>query len=742
MITKFLVYAAFHKEEGRIMCQETSTRLADICREAAGADADLPVQAVLALFQEDPERLLVAVLQEGSYLGSVSRKELLNLLSRPFAMELYCKKPVTTLLGDLKGLNIAFPPQVEINAAAVALLCEDPTLQTDAFPLVIDGRCVGVVTVSDLMMAVAEQQRELLGKLDRLSSRIREEVARGVKIQQDLLPPPEYSFGALTVGAGIATCSEIGGDFYDYFSAGKDVLGLLIADVSGHGVQSGMVTTAAKASLHTLVSLGVTTPSGLIAGMNNAILATARRTLLMTCLIATIDLAQRKLTVANAGHNFPFVLRNGADRAEMLDTLPGFPLGFERDTVYPETVTGFDPGDTLFLYTDGIVESTNPTGEEFGYDRLQELLVSGQEVPPSRLHDFLLGHVTGFTGSEEFNDDVTTLVARFGSGGKSEKEMEVNNVAVLYLDDEDRNFWESTLSTIPGLVRLAAGDDPSAALDSLRTLRSALKVVILSASLYGQRYPALADLVRDASPGVEIMLLCCEDCAPPVKRLMEDRLRHLTIAPGNCGGCGGRDDYLPTAISMLVEQRPWELASCLKEGTAVHSYRLSSSEDKEFLIAKLEEVLCGGSEEMELLRQKGALLADELLENAMYNAPRGSRGDRLFNKGERREMLPEECILFSFGFDGETLALNLTDNWGSLEPEEVLAYLARNEEEATDDSGGRGLFIIWRFLDRFHVSVAPGQRTTVGGQLQLSSKLDPETPRGFHITRHHEEIAA
>jgi len=394
------------------MRQETPAKLADISREAVSAATDLPVQAVLSLFQDDTELLVIAVVDDGAFLGSVSRKELLNLLSRPFTMELYCKKPVLSLLEDLKGIKMQFPPHVELNEAAVELLSQDPTLQTDVFPLVSSGRCVGVVTVSDLMMAVAEQQRELLRALDRLSSRIREEVALGAKIQQDLLPPPDYRFGSLTVGAGIATSSEIGGDFFDYFSAGSDVLGLVMADVSGHGVQSGMVTTAAKASLHTLVSLGVNTPSGLLAGMNNAIQATARQTLLMTCLIASIDLSAGTITIANAGHNFPVMLRPGTD-AELLETVAGFPLGFERDAQYPQTCTPFHPGDALFLYTDGIVESANEAGEEFGYQRLLELLARGRTVPPSLLHDYLLDEVTAFTGSDAFDDDVTTLVARF-----------------------------------------------------------------------------------------------------------------------------------------------------------------------------------------------------------------------------------------------------------------------------------------------------------------------------------------
>ncbi|HBA88135.1 MAG TPA: stage II sporulation protein E [Geobacter sp.] len=396
------------------MSQETSVaKLAGIGKKCVYAAKDLQVQALLGIFQDDPALLTIPIIDESAFLGTVSRKDFLNLLSRPFAMELYAKKPVLALLEDLKGKKIAFPPDLEINEAAVQLLSLDPTLQTDAFPLVENGRCTATVAVADLMMAVAEQQRELLHALDRLSSRIREEVACGVKVQQDLLPAPDFSFGAVTIGAGITTCSEIGGDFFDYFSIGDHILGLVIADVSGHGVQSGMVTTAAKASLHTLISLGVTTPSGLLAGMNNAILATTRRTLLMTCLIASIDLSSHTVTIANAGHNFPLMLRGGAGKAEMLETTAGFPLGFERDAQFPEVRTGFFQGDALFMYTDGIVESANAGGEEFGYDRLMDLLLRERDVHPTLLHDTLLDRVAAFTRTGVFDDDVTTLVARF-----------------------------------------------------------------------------------------------------------------------------------------------------------------------------------------------------------------------------------------------------------------------------------------------------------------------------------------
>ena len=148
-------------------------KLADISKQAVSAAGNLPVRALLALFQQDPELLLIAIADGGVFLGSVSRKDLLNLMSRKFAMDLYARKPVSALLDDLWGEPVVLRPELDINEAALRLLGLDPTLQTDAFPLVRNGHCVGIVAVSDLMRSVAEQQRGLLEALERLGARLR-----------------------------------------------------------------------------------------------------------------------------------------------------------------------------------------------------------------------------------------------------------------------------------------------------------------------------------------------------------------------------------------------------------------------------------------------------------------------------------------------------------------------------------------------------------------------------------------
>jgi serine phosphatase RsbU (regulator of sigma subunit) len=384
--------------------------LATIARSTDTVSSATTVKEVIAIFQDDSTLLALPVTEDGMFAGVVNRKTLFfKHLGRPFAMDLYAKKPIQVLLEEP---SFSMEPQLDINSALARLLAADPALAMDSFPVVSEGRCLGMVSVSDLMMTISQNQSLLLETLNEMGARLRDEVAKASIIQRALLPAPEFNFSGMSLSADVITSSEIGGDLYDYFCTEDGRLGLVIADVSGHGVQSGMVTTAAKASLHTLISQGTVTPARLLQGMNHAILATARQSLLMTCLIVVIDPTRGCCTLANAGHNYPYLCRAGEIEPAMLSEVAGFPLGFEPDSTYPELSIPLAAGDTLLLYTDGIVECTNREDEEFGYARLESFLRTQMRSRPKDLKQLLLEEVQRFTGTTAFADDVTLLVAR------------------------------------------------------------------------------------------------------------------------------------------------------------------------------------------------------------------------------------------------------------------------------------------------------------------------------------------
>ena len=384
-------------------------RLKDIMQAAKDIPPDWKVRDVVEVFRNDNSLLLLPLVADGVYVGSISRKNLFfNHLSRKFALDLYSNKPIAELKDDNP---VVMEPDLDIAGALACLIERDPILETDCLLIAEGDRCVGVVLVSDLMMRISEFQQSLLATLRSMSERIREEVAHASLIQQDLLPEPKFSFKDIHVGAGITTSTEIGGDFYDYFICGENRLGLIIADVSGHGVQSGMVTTAAKASLHTLLSLGIATPTELLSGMNRAITATAKRRLLMTCFIAVIDTESRRLCYANAGHNFPYLFRGKSRELEMLQDASGFPLGFEEDSLFEEFSTEFTAGDSIVLYTDGIVECRGVDEEDLGYDRLEKIIREYIGKTPYESALALLEFTRKFSGTPTLEDDATVMIA-------------------------------------------------------------------------------------------------------------------------------------------------------------------------------------------------------------------------------------------------------------------------------------------------------------------------------------------
>lgn len=159
----------------------------------------------------------------------------------------------------------------------------------------------------------------------------------------------------------------------------------------------------------------------------------------------------------------------------------------------------------------------------------------------------------------------------------------------------------------------------------------------------------------------------------------------------------------------------------LRDQSHCSSWQVSSSADKETVISQLEQMLSGHDEEISFLRQRAVLMADEMLENALFAAPRDPQGKPLYAKGEQRSLLPGERITLRSYFDQETLALEISDSWGSLSPDTVCNFLDMNLADAApaDDRSGRGLFFMWQFFQDFYLSVVPGVETTLGGLLRL-----------------------
>lgn len=311
-------------------------------------------------------------------------------------------------------------------------------------------------------------------------------------------------------------------------------------------------------------------------------------------------------------------------------------------------------------------------------------------------------------------------------------------ILAILRDEADRRIWQDDLAAIPGTLA-AVANAPLAA--SIRAACEAVplpRFILLSSRFYPDEAPAVIETIREYHDGVEILLVSpADDPFPAVGRLFRDGIRNLVVAPApSRDGGGRRESPLRIAVASLGDRATDRVSTCLMPGTAIHEFTLSSSDEKEELIARLEGTVSGRTAEAEFLRQRAALVADEMIENSLSGAPRDSRGGRLFRKGESRAMLPGERIAFRFGFDGETLAMEVADGWGNLRPEEVIEHFSRHREREglPPTDGGLGLFLIWRFIDHLHVSITPGQETVVRGHVRLAPPGDLTDAKGFHIT--------
>jgi len=315
-------------------------------------------------------------------------------------------------------------------------------------------------------------------------------------------------------------------------------------------------------------------------------------------------------------------------------------------------------------------------------------------------------------------------------------EME-KKVLVIVRDADDKAYWKPYVRRLAKIVDMVELKTLSCK-GSGRKLPANPCLIIISTKVYPEASPLLVESLAGLYPSSEFLLaVSSEDPLPPLNPLVRDDIRHLVINPDKrTFGKDAASSLISLAIRKIAERDMIRLGDYLKTGTTVHVVRVASSDEKEKIIAGLEESIQGDGGEIELLRQKGALLADEMLENALYGAPRRDNGLSLFAKGQPRNIPLPEKIEFRYGFDGATLAMEVEDSWGSLSPQVVLEHLARGQDETGDpaDDGGRGLFIIWRFLDHLHIHINPGKNTVLGGQVKLMTAENIFDKKGVHIS--------
>jgi hypothetical protein len=243
---------------------------------------------------------------------------------------------------------------------------------------------------------------------ERERQRVELETAR--RIQSSILPELPPRLHGIEIAHAYLPASEVGGDFYDVLALEDGRLAVAVGDVAGHGVSSGLVMSMAKSALAVQVTFDPEVQA-VFTTLNRMVHQTARKRLLATLCYLVLDPVRREMVYASAGHLYPYRVTSGG-KVESLESI-AYPLGVRGYLkVEPRSKT-LEPGDTLFLFSDGLVEARpEETEEPFGFDRLEQSLARHAHRGVEGLRDGILADLTRYTGPIPREDDQTLLVLR------------------------------------------------------------------------------------------------------------------------------------------------------------------------------------------------------------------------------------------------------------------------------------------------------------------------------------------
>lgn len=241
--------------------------------------------------------------------------------------------------------------------------------------------------------------------------RMREELDEARRIQLSMLPRSDPSSDFFDMAGISIPASEVGGDYYEYFRAENDRQAVVIADVAGHGVASGLLLAGVRSCLY-LLKDSPRRPAEVLELLDRVVRETTGRREFVTMLYALFDPVSREVSLSSAGH--PPLIQYSAKTGEVEEyQLPSLPLGTRlQRTIEEKTITG-EKGDIFLLYTDGIAETVNQHGEVYGNQRLgQRLKAIAHDRSAKEIRDTLLGDVWSFKADGEQTDDITLVVAK------------------------------------------------------------------------------------------------------------------------------------------------------------------------------------------------------------------------------------------------------------------------------------------------------------------------------------------
>jgi len=262
-----------------------------------------------------------------------------------------------------------------------------------------------IIFITLRLKAVTKYEKEL----ERKSIERELKIARDV--QQRFFPQHVPSFDKINLFGMCRPADSVGGDYFDYFKISKNELIITIADVSGHGISSALLMAGLVGFFRTNAVNYVNENDKLLEKTNDFVCRMTGNYNFVTIFYSVFNNKTNKLKFVNAGHNPPFLIKNGEQKVIKLES-GGLLTGIIEDIKYVEKEVSLEEGDLLVLYTDGVTETMNDKNELYGEERLLNVILKSKNFPPEIVAKNIIKDVETYNSNNKQADDITLIVCK------------------------------------------------------------------------------------------------------------------------------------------------------------------------------------------------------------------------------------------------------------------------------------------------------------------------------------------
>lgn len=268
-------------------------------------------------------------------------------------------------------------------------------------------RTIELEAANEKLQKQAVELKNAMEQLDKRNNQIIKELSLASDLQKSLIPKNFPADLPLNFSQKYLPYAYIGGDFFEIIRLDKDKIGIIITDVSGHGVSSAFITAMFKTAFYHFAKDDCS-PASTLSKLNKEFCATLHTEHYLTAFYAVFDTMEMKCIYCNAGHPGQLLICESGDIIEL--TTMGFFIGMFEGTEYEEKVIDLNPGDRIIYFTDGIIEIENDSGEQFGKDNLKKIFLENREMDISNISNLVIQELMMYMASETFQDDITLLI--------------------------------------------------------------------------------------------------------------------------------------------------------------------------------------------------------------------------------------------------------------------------------------------------------------------------------------------